>query len=111
MNKIILGKKRLGGEMVDTRDSKFRAAKRGGSSPLQGINFFQFAQVFFVSWCPTPLRRVWKEMNLRIRIKNEKLQTRSNKLEVDLKIFKKRLIFVLKIFLQQIKKLFLRNLG
>ncbi|CAN6880645.1 unnamed protein product [Brassica oleracea] len=27
----------LGGEMVDTRDSKSRAKKRGGSSPLQGI--------------------------------------------------------------------------
>lgn len=28
----------LGGEMVDTRDSKSRANKeRGGSSPLQGI--------------------------------------------------------------------------
>ncbi|KAK8516960.1 hypothetical protein V6N12_032160 [Hibiscus sabdariffa] len=27
----------LGGEMVDTRDSKSRAKERGGSSPLQGI--------------------------------------------------------------------------
>lgn len=27
----------LGGEMVDTRDSKSRAQERGGSSPLQGI--------------------------------------------------------------------------
>ncbi|MCD9640586.1 hypothetical protein HAX54_025965 [Datura stramonium] len=27
----------LGGEMVDTRDSKSRATERGGSSPLQGI--------------------------------------------------------------------------
>lgn len=27
----------LGGEMVDTRDSKSRAKKRGGSNPLQGI--------------------------------------------------------------------------
>lgn len=27
----------LGGEMVDTRDSKSRAIARGGSSPLQGI--------------------------------------------------------------------------
>ena len=27
----------LGGEMVDTRDSKSRAKGRGGSSPLQGI--------------------------------------------------------------------------
>ena len=27
----------LGGEMVDTRDSKSRAKQRGGSSPLQGI--------------------------------------------------------------------------
>lgn len=26
----------LGGEMVDTRDSKSRAKERGGSSPLQG---------------------------------------------------------------------------
>lgn len=29
--------KSLGGEMVDTRDSKSRAKERGGSSPLQGI--------------------------------------------------------------------------
>ena len=27
----------LGGEMVDTRDSKSCAKERGGSSPLQGI--------------------------------------------------------------------------
>ena len=27
----------LGGEMVDTRDSKSRAKERGGSSPLQGV--------------------------------------------------------------------------
>jgi hypothetical protein len=26
----------LGGEMVDTRDSKSRAERRGGSIPLQG---------------------------------------------------------------------------
>ena len=26
----------LGGEMIDTRDSKSRAQERGGSSPLQG---------------------------------------------------------------------------
>ena len=32
----------LGGEMVDTRDSKSRAAKRGGSSPLQGIDIKRF---------------------------------------------------------------------
>ena len=38
LNKLISSKNSLGGEMVDTRDSKFRAAKRGGSSPLQGKN-------------------------------------------------------------------------
>ena len=36
LNKLLLNKNSLGGEMVDTRDSKSRAAKRGGSSPLQG---------------------------------------------------------------------------
>jgi hypothetical protein len=29
--------KSLGGEMVDTRDSKSRAEGHGGSNPLQGI--------------------------------------------------------------------------
>lgn len=31
---------RLDGEMVDTQVSKSCAAKRGGSSPLQGIVFY-----------------------------------------------------------------------
>uniref|UniRef100_A0A803NCH5 NADH:quinone oxidoreductase/Mrp antiporter transmembrane domain-containing protein n=1 Tax=Chenopodium quinoa TaxID=63459 RepID=A0A803NCH5_CHEQI len=34
---IYEGVRCLGGEMVDTRDSKSRAKERGGSSPLQGI--------------------------------------------------------------------------
>lgn len=37
----------LGGEMVDTRDSKSRAEKRGGSIPLQGRNRF-YLEVYFV---------------------------------------------------------------
>jgi hypothetical protein len=35
--RLLTIKNSLGGEMVDTQDSKFCAAKRGGSSPLQGI--------------------------------------------------------------------------
>lgn len=32
----------LGGEMVDTQDSKSCAEKRGGSIPLQGILLYKF---------------------------------------------------------------------
>ncbi len=41
--------KSLGGEMVDTRDSKSCATKRGGSSPLRGILLSVVGQVIIPS--------------------------------------------------------------
>jgi hypothetical protein len=41
--------KSLGGEMVDTRDSKSCATKRGGSSPLRGTLLSVVGQVIIPS--------------------------------------------------------------
>ncbi len=46
--------KSLGGEMVNTRDSKSYATKRGGSSPLQSTLLFVVGQVIIQS-------RKWNE--------------------------------------------------
>ncbi len=57
--------KSLGGEMVNTRDSKSYATKRGGSSPLQSTLLFVVGQVIIQSRKWNENRIVSKKINYK----------------------------------------------
>lgn len=58
----------LGGEMVDTRDSKSRAERRGGSNPLQGNALSLFKERFHCipNLCYTSHRDVMRVVLYRL---------------------------------------------